>query len=168
MHQLALCWVPRSTARVASLIFCFHPVHVEAVASLVGRADSLCGLLTVLALFIYSVALQDRRKTPSSSSRRFATGLKTAVYLSISYLAAIAACFAKEIGATVFGLLCTLEVCDLLTVTCSFRTTDKLKVHGSGITKYFRELLVVVADIFKCIKVLFNSPESLVRSCSLQ
>lgn len=162
MHQLALCWVSRSTARVASLIFCFHPVHVEAVASLVGRADSLCGLLTLIALCIYSVTLQEMRKIPSST-RRFATGLRTAVYLSTSYSAAIAACFAKEIGATVFGLLCVVEVCDVLSVTYVFRKTDKIKAHGSGISRYIRELLVVVVDLFKSIEVVFNTRESLIR-----
>lgn len=162
MHQLALCWVSRSTARVASLIFCFHPVHVEAVASLVGRADSLCGLLTLIALCIYSVTLQEMRKIPSST-RRFATGLRTAVYLSMSYSAAIAACFAKEIGATVFGLLCVVEVCDVLSVTYAFRKTDKIKVHGSGISRYIRDLLAVVVDLFKSIGVVFNTRESLIR-----
>lgn len=33
-----------------------HPVHVEAVASVVGRADSLCGLFYTLALVCYTSA----------------------------------------------------------------------------------------------------------------
>ncbi|CAM9090033.1 unnamed protein product, partial [Scytosiphon promiscuus] len=39
-------------AAVASLLFTVHPVHVEAVAPMVGRADLLCGLLSVIALFL--------------------------------------------------------------------------------------------------------------------
>ncbi|CAN0340036.1 unnamed protein product, partial [Ectocarpus sp. 12 AP-2014] len=37
-------------AVAASLLFTVHPVHVEAVAPIVGRADLLCGFLSVIAL----------------------------------------------------------------------------------------------------------------------
>ncbi|CAM9299607.1 unnamed protein product, partial [Choristocarpus tenellus] len=39
-------------ALISSLMFTSHPVHVEAVAPLVGRADLLCGFLSVLALLL--------------------------------------------------------------------------------------------------------------------
>ncbi|CAM9863325.1 unnamed protein product, partial [Pylaiella littoralis] len=37
---------------VASLLFTVHPVHVEAVAPIVGRADVLCGFLSLIALYL--------------------------------------------------------------------------------------------------------------------
>jgi hypothetical protein len=38
---------------MAVILFVVHPVHVEAVASLVGRADMLCGLLYATSLTLY-------------------------------------------------------------------------------------------------------------------
>jgi protein O-mannosyl-transferase len=48
--RLALRWTPPSAAAAAGLAFAVAPVHVEAVANAVGRAELLCavGLLTVL------------------------------------------------------------------------------------------------------------------------
>jgi len=43
-------WWP---AMIAGLIFAAHPVHVEAVAGIVGRAELLCGLATLGGLTIY-------------------------------------------------------------------------------------------------------------------
>jgi len=40
----------RAVAYVAGVLFAVHPVHVEAVANIVGRAELLCALGTVLAL----------------------------------------------------------------------------------------------------------------------
>src|SRR5690349_18318437 len=37
-------------ARIAGLLFAVHPVHVEAVAGLVGRAETACALAMVLGL----------------------------------------------------------------------------------------------------------------------
>jgi len=36
----------------------FHPVHVEAVASIVGRADALCGLFYCAALYCYTLGVR--------------------------------------------------------------------------------------------------------------
>ena len=47
-------WLNSGAARVAVLVFAFHPVHVEAVSSLVGRADALSGLLCLLACALYA------------------------------------------------------------------------------------------------------------------
>lgn len=38
---------------IASLLFCVHPIHTEAVAGLVGRADIGCSLFVLLSLYFY-------------------------------------------------------------------------------------------------------------------
>lgn len=48
--RLALRWLPATAAAAAGLLFATQPLHVEAVAAAVGRADLLCaiGLLGVM------------------------------------------------------------------------------------------------------------------------
>jgi tetratricopeptide (TPR) repeat protein len=50
---LARCWLGPVGAFGAAAIFALHPVHVEAVASVVGRAEVLVGLFGVLAALLY-------------------------------------------------------------------------------------------------------------------
>ncbi|CAN0457548.1 unnamed protein product [Ectocarpus sp. 8 AP-2014] len=53
-------------AVAASLLFSVHPVHVEAVAPIVGRADLLCGFLSVIAL---SLAIKGTSSKKQRQSR---------------------------------------------------------------------------------------------------
>ena len=48
-------------AFAAALIFSAHPVHVEAVASLVGRAESLCAFFFLLSLVAHIGARKEKR-----------------------------------------------------------------------------------------------------------
>src|SRR5579885_3050809 len=48
---LALRWTDGTGALVAGLLFAVHPVHVEAVANVVGRAEPMAALFTVLAVY---------------------------------------------------------------------------------------------------------------------
>ena len=98
-------WVNDGTSRVAALIFCFHPVHVEAVASLVGRADSLCGAFYLLSIYLYTASI---RGTPSTFA--------SVVWLLFAYGSAFAASFSKEIGITIFGMFVALEAVELLKI----------------------------------------------------
>ncbi len=50
---LARRWLPAFGAAAAGAIFAVHPVHVEAVASVVGRAEVLAGLCAVAAALVY-------------------------------------------------------------------------------------------------------------------
>ncbi|MGH7612586.1 MAG: hypothetical protein ACREMW_00910 [Gemmatimonadales bacterium] len=45
-------------ALLAGLLFAVHPLHVEAVANIVGRADLMCALFTVLA--VHAALVRDR------------------------------------------------------------------------------------------------------------
>ncbi len=49
-------WVDLSVARLAALIFVLHPIHVEAVASIVGRADCLGGFFYFSSMSLYTKA----------------------------------------------------------------------------------------------------------------
>ena len=77
-------------ARIFSgLLFACHPIHTEAVAGLVGRADLASGVffLTTLLLYLYHVAKRDQAES----------GWKE---LSGAWMAAAASLLAKETGAT--------------------------------------------------------------------
>ncbi|CAM9836175.1 unnamed protein product [Ectocarpus sp. 12 AP-2014] len=52
-------------AVAASLLFTVHPVHVEAVAPIVGRADLLCGFLSVIALSLAIKGTSSRKQRQS-------------------------------------------------------------------------------------------------------
>ena len=55
---LARRWTDDAAALIAGLLFAVHPVHVEAVANVVGRAELMAGLFTLLA--VYAALVLDR------------------------------------------------------------------------------------------------------------
>lgn len=86
-----LLWRNQEYAWLAGLLFASHPVHTEAVASAVGRADVLCGALFALAVEAYL-----------ANWRRCAHAL------------AFVAAMAKEIGVTAFACFTALDLIILL------------------------------------------------------
>src|SRR2546422_9488180 len=48
---LARRWMDTPGGLVAGVLFAVHPVHVEAVANVVGRAELMAALFTVLAVY---------------------------------------------------------------------------------------------------------------------
>src|SRR5207245_2493071 len=48
---LARLWSGERAALAAGLLFAVHPVHVEAVANIVGRAEVMAGLFAILAVY---------------------------------------------------------------------------------------------------------------------
>jgi len=63
-------------ARIAVFLFTIHPIHVEAVTSIVGRADALCGVFYLLAVWSYTLAVRrmDRCCDDPSKDRSYARG----------------------------------------------------------------------------------------------
>ncbi len=68
LHAVNVCWhvamclllwrllldlTSRTGALVGALVFAVHPVHVEAVSSLVGRSDIICAAFTIAALLAH-------------------------------------------------------------------------------------------------------------------
>lgn len=75
-------------AMVAALLFTVHPIHVENVASIVGRADCLCGLFYCCALVAYN------RCTTSTN------GSSSYKYLLAAWIFGLLASLSKEVGIT--------------------------------------------------------------------
>ena len=94
-----------NSARISSLWFCFHPVHVEAVASLVGRADSLCGLFYMAVLIAYYFSMLRW----SSNGPRSSDFLGKLLFV-VALVLAVVASLTKEIGVTIFGMIIIMEV----------------------------------------------------------
>uniref|UniRef100_K3WA60 dolichyl-phosphate-mannose--protein mannosyltransferase n=1 Tax=Globisporangium ultimum (strain ATCC 200006 / CBS 805.95 / DAOM BR144) TaxID=431595 RepID=K3WA60_GLOUD len=81
-------------ALLAGLLFAVHPIHCDAIASVVGRADLLCTLLALQSFLIYVDAVE--------SSRWTAVGL--------ALITAVGASLCKELGFTAFGLFVAYDV----------------------------------------------------------
>jgi len=117
-------------AWTAGLFFAIHPVHVEPVASAVGRADLLCGSLALVALLTYLAAspeLQHRVGPRSAaavghgsnarSSQSRSTGASIGWmwgHAAVAFGLALCATFSKELGVTTFGLFACHEVVEAL------------------------------------------------------
>ena len=82
-------------AFIAALLFAVHPVHVESVASIVGRADVLCGMFYLLALMCYYTYVTTSKNTND---------------IALAYIFALCSCLAKELGFTIFGLFVVLDI----------------------------------------------------------
>ena len=114
-YELGKVWMSKGAARIASVLFCVHPVHVEAIASLVGRADSLCGLFYIAAILSYVESLGGAQVfgMAKKDGRQHNTAFPTsscALYFALAIFLSVAASFSKEIGVTVFAVLLALEV----------------------------------------------------------
>ena len=96
---LALLWImlPPPGALAGGIFFAIHPVHVEAVANVVGLAELLAAFMVVSACLLY---LRGADWSPGLRGLR-------ALALVVLYLAGLAA---KEIAVTLPGLLLLLEL----------------------------------------------------------
>ncbi|XP_030660396.1 protein O-mannosyl-transferase TMTC1 isoform X2 [Nomascus leucogenys] len=98
----------RGLAFVTALLFAVHPIHTEAVAGIVGRADVLACLLFLLAFLSYNRSLDQGcvgGSFPSTVSPFF---------LMLSLFLGTCAMLVKETGITVFGVCL---VCDLFSLS---------------------------------------------------
>ena len=85
---------------LCGLFFAIHPIHTEAVANVVGRADILCGLFYLLSLLSYlncfpEGTAKDSSKRPSKYSK---------LWLVSSVFWCVLSLFSKENGITVLGV----------------------------------------------------------------
>ncbi|KDO26438.1 hypothetical protein SPRG_22219 [Saprolegnia parasitica CBS 223.65] len=80
----------------AGALFAVHPIHCDAVASVVGRADVLCTCLSLLAFCLYDASAS-------------ATCTHWPLYVA-SLVCILAATLCKELGAATLGILVTLEL----------------------------------------------------------
>lgn len=94
---LLLRFVPLPAALAGALFFAVHPVHVEAVANVVGQAELLAALAVLLACLLY---LDGSEWTGTRHTLRLGG-------LALLYLLGLGA---KEIAVTLPGLLFLLEL----------------------------------------------------------
>jgi tetratricopeptide (TPR) repeat protein len=96
VYYLARRLLPSAAAWLAGALFAVHPVHVEAVANVVGQAELLVAIAVVGAMLLY---VRDRQAGP----------LRPGTAALIALLGAFA-CLAKEHGIVLLGLLAAAEV----------------------------------------------------------
>ncbi|XP_030794545.1 protein O-mannosyl-transferase TMTC1 isoform X3 [Rhinopithecus roxellana] len=97
----------RGLAFVTALLFAVHPIHTEAVAGIVGRADVLACLLFLLAFLSYNRSLDQGcvgESFPSTVSPFF---------LLFSLFLGTCAMLVKETGITVFGVCLVYDLFSL-------------------------------------------------------
>ncbi|XP_073078901.1 protein O-mannosyl-transferase TMTC1 isoform X6 [Manis javanica] len=97
----------RGLAFVTALVFAVHPVHTEAVAGIVGRADVLACLLFLLAFLSYNRSVErcgvGERFPPTASP----------FFLLLSLFLGTCAMLVKETGITVFGVCLVYDLFSL-------------------------------------------------------
>lgn len=122
-------------ALLAGLLFAVHPVHCDAVASIVGRADLLCTMLSLSAVLVYMNAVQSAR--PGRSWMLFVAALTLTA----------ASCVAKELGFTTFGILFVYDVLQ------AAGQTDK---DGGRLWRWRLPLLVAIGSMLAALRVHLN------------
>lgn len=80
---------PKSAAFLTDLLFVVHPIHVECVAAIVGRADLLCANMYVISFICYYKTITIYNK------------FLQYFYFALTILFTTIAMFAKETGLTI-------------------------------------------------------------------
>jgi 4-amino-4-deoxy-L-arabinose transferase-like glycosyltransferase len=96
VYRVARCLLPEWAAWLAAALFAVHPVHVEAVANVVGQSELLAALAVLAALLLYLRA-------------RLNGVLPARTIAAVCVLYAIA-CFSKEHGIVLPALLAAAEL----------------------------------------------------------
>lgn len=94
------------------------------MAGLVGRADCLCGLLFLLSLVCYT-HFTYRDRAPAFSTNGNMRKSSSLIQFTAAHVLALFACFAKEIGVTVYGVLVVMECLVLHSVVFDRKAASK-------------------------------------------
>lgn len=136
---LARRLLPTWAAWVAAAAFAVHPVHVEAVANIVGQSELLVAVVTIAAVLLY---VRDR----------LAGALRPTTAAWITLLYAIA-CFAKEHGIVLIALLGAAEL--------TLLADDAPLMQRVRSLRLFYLVLALVAVSFVAVRSLVLSDHSL-------
>jgi hypothetical protein len=132
VFEMARRLLPFEAAWLAAALFAVHPVHVEAVANVVGQSELLVGVCLFLAVALY---LRDRQAGPLRAS--------TAAWILLLYALG---CFSKEHAIVLPAILVAAE----LTVLGS---DDELRSQlRNPAIRIFYLTLVLVAVAFMAVR----------------
>ncbi|CAH1798791.1 unnamed protein product [Owenia fusiformis] len=105
-YSVRILCAKRLVSAVAGALFAAHPIHTEAVAGIVGRADILACLFFLLSFLCYiqycSIRDQSIHKSASLSWRW--------IYMIMMGLSASASMLSKEQGVTVLGVCAIYDI----------------------------------------------------------
>jgi len=121
-------------AWTAGLVFALHPVHVEPVASAVGRADLLCGSLALVALLVYLSASPELQHRIGPRSTTFLGRGVDWLWgrATLAFGLALCATFSKELGVTTFGLFACHEIVEALVDDASAAAAASVSTHNTS------------------------------------
>ncbi|KAL6064487.1 Protein O-mannosyl-transferase tmtc3 [Balamuthia mandrillaris] len=122
----------RAASFLAALLFAVHPIHTDAIDSVVGRAEALCGIFSLLCFLAYVKAASFSSSPTQASQSWF--WLRKAVFLTASTFSLLLATYSKEIGITVAGVCLAWDV---LQQNFQFRRSSKSKPGSSSSWKHF-------------------------------
>ena len=111
----------RTAAAIAAFAFAVHPVHCEAVASMVGRAELLCCLF-----FFASLLCHEEARRPSQPLAR-----SLVLFLSSCTLAVLAT-GSKETGVTALAVAVALDVLEALRPATPWRSRTSCLVRSAA------------------------------------
>ena len=134
-------------SQIAALLFAVHPVHTEAVAGAVGRAELLSSIFFLLALLSFH----------KHSGRGAAAKSGSYLHLLLPGLAAGLAMLSKEQGVTVIGLCIVHELCWLQDL---HKTLTRLLLNPKSSPKpkeLLQRLLPSFLPVFSLILHLFST-----------
>ncbi|KAH9395562.1 Transmembrane protein [Tyrophagus putrescentiae] len=150
---LKVLQLPRRLALLGAALFATHPIHCEAVSSIVGRADVLCALFYLLAFFAFHQSLQKSATTTEKESFVKSIFCHQARHLFLCILWASLSLLCKETGITVFGVCALYWAATRLLplLRCS-----KLRAEVFSSSKQLLELLLPPVTIVLSFAILLT------------
>ncbi|XP_046622423.1 protein O-mannosyl-transferase TMTC4 isoform X1 [Neodiprion virginianus] len=130
-----------NVAFYAAMLFAVHPVHAEAVAGIVGRADMLCALFMWISILLYRKSI-------------FAAGSFTKwMNMTLSMLCIMTSMLCKETGITAIGICCVydlvvvnkllpIDMVRCLRQMCSDETKQSLAVNYGALVGRIKTLSI--------------------------
>ena len=137
-----------SLALISGLLFAIHPIHTEAIAGLVGRAESLSGIFYLTALLIYS-------KTSNHSGLIYCLDMAA---LGFTILCSV---LSKEVGITVIAVCCVydalyIEKIIILNFLSPTSPTSWLRKYNRILKRII--LLIILALTILLLRIKINGP----------
>ncbi|XP_067137784.1 protein O-mannosyl-transferase TMTC1-like isoform X2 [Centruroides vittatus] len=136
-----LAWRREATI-TAALFFASHPIHTEAVSSIVGRADVLCCVLYLTSLIAYVRCSKDTNGITR----------KSITWFTISLISASLSLLAKEHGVTVVAVSLSYQV--LLSWEQTIKKTKKAPQGLRTSPSTIRYLFIQNCTDSRCLIVL--------------